>query len=92
MSKEPNKSLRITVTVNPDLFPKLYEFLESQPSRLRSLRLCEMGTKGMNEQDQGNRADDDRSIGEPHGRGEKNEESGLGSAHMMLSGLSGSMN
>jgi hypothetical protein len=45
--KKP-KSLRMTVTVNPALFEELHDYLEKQPSRLRSLKICELAEAGLN--------------------------------------------
>jgi hypothetical protein len=42
------KSLRMTVTVNPALFEELHDYLEKQPSRLRSLKICELAEAGLN--------------------------------------------
>lgn len=42
-----SKSLRTTVTVNPEIFSDLHEYLDSLPSRLRSMKLCELASAAL---------------------------------------------
>lgn len=82
-----NKSLRMTVTVNPELFPELFEHMDGVPSRLRSLKICELASKRLlGPQSEEPRQGSEKVIGEAPERSEQAPTNSL-----LLSGLSATM-
>jgi hypothetical protein len=82
-----NKSLRMTVTVNPELFPELFEHMDGTPSRLRSLKICELASNRL----LGSESDVISSPADPRRDAEKQPSEQAPTNSLLLSGLSAAM-